>query len=112
MASRPGYFKEYYKKNKDKEKNRVLSFKKQNVAKINEEIEKLKSVPCKDCGKTLNPWQMDFDHLPEFNKKYTVSRMVSCGTMALGTVLDEIKKCDVVCANCHRDRTYRRRIAA
>lgn len=26
-------------------------------------------------------------------------------------IQEEAKKCDLVCANCHKDRTYRRRVA-
>ena len=47
---------------------------------------------------------MDFDHIG--SKRLEVSRLVFVsGTAAL---LEEIKKCEVVCANCHRIRTMRR----
>lgn len=47
---------------------------------------------------------MDFDHIGE--KRLEVSRLLYVsGTAAL---LEEIAKCEVVCANCHRIRTKRR----
>lgn len=49
---------------------------------------------------------MDFDHCVGEEKKAHVSRLV--GMMNLQNLLDEIEKCDVVCANCHRIRTYER----
>jgi len=50
---------------------------------------------------------MDFDHRPGEEKLFLlkVSKMV---TYKLETVLLEIAKCDLVCANCHRMRTQRR----
>lgn len=62
-----------------------------------------KQVPCKDCGIQYKPWQMDFDHLR--NKLCNIGRL---SLSNLDTVREEIAKCEVVCANCHRDRTYKR----
>lgn len=65
-----------------------------------------KSKPCSDCS-IQYPWfVMDFDHVrgqKKFNLSMTTSRQRS-----LRSVLDEIAKCDVVCANCHRIRTFTR----
>lgn len=60
---------------------------------------------CLDCGYS-NPMALEFDHVNE-DKKYNVSDMVRKG-YKWETVLAEIKKCEVVCANCHRIRTNRR----
>ncbi len=71
-------------------------------------IQKLKSVPCMDC-KTIYPHcVMDFDHVPERGKK---KRNIACMTnrsVEAPTFQAELKKCDVVCANCHKIRTYKR----
>ncbi|MDQ2915063.1 MAG: hypothetical protein M3T56_17705, partial [Chloroflexota bacterium] len=40
-------------------------------------------------------------------KQYVVSMMV--GRTGTEKILAEVAKCDIVCANCHRDRTYRGR---
>lgn len=44
---------------------------------------------------------MDFDHLGD--KKFAVGSSIS---YTLDAVREEIAKCEVVCANCHRERTY------
>ena len=67
----------------------------------------LRSVPCTDCGRTYPPVAMDFDHREGQSKKSGVMNLVS--RAGLSEILAEVAKCDVVCANCHRMRTYRRR---
>jgi hypothetical protein len=69
-----------------------------------EMIQKIKAGPCKDCGGTFHHAAMDFDHVIG-EKKFEVSKMV---LRSLQSILDEIAKCDLVCACCHRVRTYRR----
>lgn len=59
---------------------------------------------CVDCGES-NHIVLDFDHLRD--KKYNVSRMIHDG-FSWKAILKEIQKCEVVCANCHRIRTYLR----
>jgi len=71
---------------------------------ILDRVSTLKRVPCKDCGDTRPSCAMDFDHR-ESNKLFDVARMVSNG-MSLPRILAEIEKCDVVCAACHRVRTF------
>ena len=63
--------------------------------------------PCQDCGGQFKPWQMDFDHRDPVQKTMEVSAMVG-KRMSKDRILTEIAKCDLICANCHRDRTYRR----
>lgn len=48
---------------------------------------------------------MDFDHRDAATKQHTVTRMVGRATM--DAILAEVAKCDIVCANCHRLRTWR-----
>ena len=73
-------------------------------------ISSLKQKPCADCEKSYPPWVMDFDHREEEIKDKDVSRLT--GNSSLGIVLREIEKCDVVCANCHRQRTHARMLMA
>jgi hypothetical protein len=68
-------------------------------------LHQIKREPCKDCGLRWKPWQMQFDHRPGTRKLGNVSEMLRGSKQAL---MLEIKKCDLVCANCHADRTYRR----
>ena len=70
-------------------------------------LAKLRDVPCMDCGQRFPFYVMQFDHRDSTQKRYTISQMVSrAGTK---TILAEVAKCDIVCANCHRERTYRSR---
>lgn len=64
----------------------------------------LKDVPCKDCGGSFPPYVMDFDHLGD--KKFGIADGMTIFT--LDELLEEVKKCDVVCSNCHRIRTHSR----
>lgn len=61
---------------------------------------------CADCKIMYPHWILEFDHLPEFTKVANVSMMI--GNYSLDAVKDEIAKCEVVCANCHRDRSHDR----
>lgn len=71
------------------------------------EYERIKSVPCTDCGEPFPSYVMDFDHRDPLTKLGNVSTMVK-KSIPWETVLKEIEKCDVVCANCHRVRTHER----
>ena len=49
-------------------------------------------------------WAMDFDHVSG-DKRFEVSRAKRLGRRS---ILAEASKCEIVCANCHRDRTHKR----
>jgi len=70
-------------------------------------VDALKTKPCMDCGRIFKPWQMDFDHRDSSTKRFSISKMVS-RTFGIDSILEEIAKCDLVCACCHRDRTHER----
>src|SRR6266849_670862 len=63
-----------------------------------------KARPCLDCGGRFHFSAMDFDHVSG-TKLFNVGNSRSYSHFK---ILAEIAKCDVVCANCHRIRTYRR----
>lgn len=65
--------------------------------------------PCVDCGES-NPLCLDFDHV-RGTKEMNVSKALrKTGTWSIDRLLNEIRKCEVRCANCHRIVTYQRRI--
>lgn len=79
--------------------------------KIRRHIFEIKSnTPCADCGIKYPYYVMDFDHRPEEVKLFTISEVFKYKT--LEATKAEIIKCDVVCSNCHRERTYRRSLKA
>jgi hypothetical protein len=51
---------------------------------------------------------MDFDHLDSKTKKWNLSQWTRFANKEL--LLEEISKCEVVCSNCHRIRTYNRKL--
>lgn len=61
---------------------------------------------CADCGWCKHPQALEFDHRPDEIKGAEISDMRKA---PLSLVIEEIAKCDVVCANCHRIRTFNRR---
>ncbi len=61
--------------------------------------------PCVDCGED-DPVVLEFDHLVDGQKAFDIGQ--SLPYRAWEAILDEIAKCDVVCAYCHRRRTARR----
>jgi hypothetical protein len=68
-------------------------------------VHKAKEVPCTDCGIQYPYWIMQFDHV-RGKKEFTIGqKLYCCGVKKL---LAEIAKCEVVCANCHSNRTYLR----
>lgn len=105
---------------KDKEKQRLAQarYYQENKTRLRREqngqraklrllIEKAKSVPCTDCGIPYPTYVMDFDHCRGI-KSFTISNQLSTKNPTEKTLLEEIAKCDVVCANCHRHRSWMR----
>lgn len=58
-----------------------------------------KSCSCKKCG-DVRYYVLDFHHLTD--KKYNICAMASKG-VSQETLDTELKKCIVLCANCHRE---------
>ena len=63
-----------------------------------------KDRPCADCHVRYPYYVMQFDHRGE--KSFTIGRTNSDTNMQ--ALLAEIAKCDVVCANCHAERTQQK----
>ncbi len=61
--------------------------------------------PCTDCGIKYSYYVMHFDHIGD-DKKFSIAQYPSHNMQAL---LKELKKCELVCGNCHAERTHRRR---
>jgi len=66
-------------------------------------LNQAKNKPCMDCKKKYPPYVMDFDHLSD--KFKNVSEMLA---HPWAKIEKEIAKCDLICSNCHRERTYQR----
>ena len=70
-----------------------------------EYTDKVKNQPCVDCGEAFPPVAMDFDHV-RGQKEFQISDARS--RTSFKKLQEEIAKCDIVCANCHRIRTQER----
>ena len=64
----------------------------------------LSTKSCVDCGEK-DPIVLEFDHKDKENKFKIVAKMLS-GHYSWQSIEQEIAKCDVRCANCHRRKTY------
>jgi hypothetical protein len=90
---------------KDKEQQR--EYLRRNYEERKAYVQQAKNVPCADCGESYPFYVMDFDHLED--KVANINRIR--WTKGLDKIKAEIAKCEVVCANCHRIRTYNRQQA-
>jgi len=68
---------------------------------------------CEICGFNSHPSALQFDHIDPATKYRTKSGkivhpsdMIKGGRYALETILAEIRKCRVLCANCHAIYTH------
>jgi hypothetical protein len=101
---RAQYLREHYEQHRDRYVARAVRRKKelkgQRAAYL---IALFRARPCVDCGED-DPLVLEFDHLGD--KKFNIAKGIT--NHSWQAVLDEIGKCDVVCANCHRRRTASR----
>ncbi len=94
--------KEFYRKNRKANIQKAAKHKKkimaENAVKI---IEVLSESACVDCGYRGHPAAMDFDHV-RGKKSRSVSAMLA---HSWANIEEEIAKCEIRCANCHRIKT-------
>lgn len=67
-------------------------------------FEFLSTKACVDCGEK-DPIVLEFDHRNSKDKFKIVAKMLS-GHYSWKSVLGEISKCEIRCANCHKRKTY------
>ncbi len=96
------YLRTHYRQNP----TTYLNSTKKTRKKLLEYIKEAKNLPCKDCGVKYPYYVMDFDHRNSKEKKFIISKFNQIGSFE--KIKTEIAKCDVVCANCHRERTFGR----
>src|SRR5438034_8725314 len=99
------YGREYYRKNRDVQKARLLrNASARRADNRMRAIEYLKAHPCVDCAET-DIVVLQFDHLRD--KKTDVTVLITSGA-TWAAIEREIAKCEIRCANCHRLETARR----
>ena len=73
-----------------------------------EYVENLKkNGQCVDCG-NKDYRVLEFDHLPEFEKTAHISKAVR-RSWSIKRLDEEIAKCQIRCANCHKIKTWERK---
>lgn len=85
-------------------REKFKTYEQKSIAKLNIIIDQAKNIPCMDCGVSYPIFVMDFDHRDPSQKIGCVRTLVKKKSERI--IREEIAKCDVVCSNCHRQRTY------
>lgn len=94
------YQREHYKQNKDKYSRNKRVY----IGPVEQKMRDYKSShPCLDCGEIYPYYVMHFDHLRD--KEFTLARYRDYGSARIER---EMSKCELVCANCHAERTHSR----
>ena len=78
---------------------------------LKKEVDTLKtSRGCSKCGYNAHPAALDFNHLDPTTKSFSVAEAFrnQCGREK---IFNEIAKCEVMCANCHRVHTYENHVS-
>jgi hypothetical protein len=100
---RKTYDHDYCQRNKTRWAARKQAWNKTRMAWLRE----LKSgKTCTDCGGSFPPEAMQWDHLPGTLKLGEISKRLRNRRRKL--IFEELAKCELVCANCHAIRTYKR----
>jgi hypothetical protein len=102
-----------YRRNAEKRKAEAKAYRQANPekwkeihkksnARLDDVVYAAKAKPCMDCGYSFPACVMQFDHV-RGEKVMNIAALRTRGN--LQKIIDEIAKCDVVCANCHAIRT-------
>jgi hypothetical protein len=107
-ATMRAYQRWYYIENKYHYLQRTKAYRAKAVAAKRKFVSSyLAAHPCLDCGEP-DPIVLEFDHRPGTIKRFNVSEGIN-SRYSMQTMLAEIAKCDIRCANCHRRITHMRR---
>ena len=68
----------------------------------------MKTKLCTKCNEN-HPACLDFHHRDSSEKEYTIAYLTG-NTGSIKRIIQEIEKCDVLCANCHRKLHYNERV--
>lgn len=73
-------------------------------AAVQAKVDSVKRMPCTDCGGKFPSVAMDFDHV-KGEKRWSIAAGIRLGRQ-WEEIAAELEKCVLVCANCHRVRTW------
>ena len=88
------------------QKEKTLNRRKQSRHRVAAHIRsKKQGKKCTDCREDYPYWILEFDHLPQYEKLFTIGGKNS-RDYTIEQIDAEIAKCELVCSNCHKNRTY------
>ena len=110
VVQKNGFFKEKWRS--PESWARTVIYRANRRKKIFDEIqglvyEKKLKAGCKHCGYNDNPYALQYHHLDPTKKIKNVSGYFKTSYSQLKKILKEIKKCVVLCGNCHLIETKR-----
>jgi hypothetical protein len=106
-ACRKIYIKQHYQDNRQYYIDKAKTNRYDQISKNRDFLILLKdNKQCVDCKNFYPHYVLDFDHLRD--KKYGIAQMKGSG-LSIERILEEISKCELVCSNCHRIRTWKRK---
>lgn len=86
----------------------IKAAKKERQGRLAEWLKALKEAsPCLDCGVSYPFYVMQYDHVTD-DKELNISAAIR-RDWTQERIQAEIDKCQLVCANCHAERTHQRR---
>jgi len=98
------YHRRYYHRQSQEWKTRKKELQKRRRRDLVDRVrEYLSEHPCSECEEA-DIFVLDFDHIDRDNKHLAISDMLRLG-YGLKRIMEEIGKCRVLCANCHRRHT-------
>ena len=99
------YAKTYYVLNKET----IVAASKASAKKYKDQWRSFKAtLACVQCGQN-HPATFDFHHVDSSTKEESVNKLIK--NRAFKRAMEEVKKCVVLCANCHRIHHHNERIA-
>ena len=91
------YRREWYNKNRKHAKSKVVERREVMKKWL---VDYKSKLSCTKCGES-HPGTLDFHHNGSSKKDFVIAQVVNYG-YSIETILKEISKCVVLCANCHR----------
>ncbi len=98
------YSRAYYAKNRVKKRNAHRAYRIEAKIKRRQLLLEMLGGKCVRCG-VDDPLLLDFDHIDPKTKVKRMSQML-VWMQAWSDCVAEAKKCQLLCANCHRIKTY------
>jgi hypothetical protein len=105
-----GYFKENWREPKSFKKNLAYKklYKKKLYDKVCNYLNNYKlSKGCQECGYNESPYALEFHHRAREHKSTNVSNIRKSSWAQLDNIVKEVKKCDILCSNCHKILTQK-----